>query len=199
MDGERKPQFIQYLRNKFWLIGARLLIKTFVKQCPVCFRWRMNPNQQMMAALPESRTKPQRAFLKVGVDYASPVMLRSRLGRNPSLTKAYIVVFICLVTRAVHLEVSDSTTIVFIAAFRRMVARRGIVIEVLSDNGTNFVGANNFLQNIIQKFNQTTIERAFNLHWNFITPNVLLIMEEFMRQLSNRQRTTYEELLEKAH
>lgn len=163
---------MQYIRNKFWLIGARILIKAFVRQCPICFRWRMKPNQQMMAALPESRTKPQRAFLKIGVDYAGPVMLRSRLGRNPTLSKAYIAVFVCLVTRAVHLElVSDSTTTAFIAAFRRMVARRGTVIEVLSDNGTNFVGANNFLQTVIQKLDQTSIEGTFNLRWKFITPN----------------------------
>ncbi len=36
------------------------------------------------------------------------------------------------------------------AAFRRFVARRGCPVEVLSDNGTNFVAANNELQELYQ-------------------------------------------------
>lgn len=165
---------LQYLRTKFWIIGARISVKTFNRKCPTCFRFRMNTNQQRMAALPPFRIQPQRAFLKIGIDYAGPVSLRFRLGRNPIITKAYIAVFVCLVTRAVHLElVSDATTTAFIAAFRRMTSRRGHVVEVVSDNGLNFVGGNNYLQQIIRKINDEApeVEQTFNLRWRFITPN----------------------------
>lgn len=89
----------------------------------------MKTAEQLMAALPTMRTIPIRAFTRTGVDYAGPVMIRSALGRLPKITKAYIAVFVCLVTRAIHLElVSNETTEAFIAALRRMIARRGLII-----------------------------------------------------------------------
>lgn len=77
-------------------------------------------------------------------------------------------------TRAIHLElVSDATTQAFIAALKRMVSCRGIFKEILSDNGSNFVGANNYLKAIIDdiKANSESIEQEFNFRWRFITPN----------------------------
>lgn len=42
-----------------------------------------------------------------------------------------------------HVEVvTDLTTQAFLAALRRLVARRGLVTDLYSDNDTNFVGAN---------------------------------------------------------
>lgn len=164
---------LQYLRTKYWLTGARQIAKNTTRQCPICFRYRMKTSEQLMAALPTIRTTPTRAFTRTGVDYAGPVMIRSALGRFPKLTKAYISVFVCLVTRAIHLElVSDETTEAFIEAFRRMVARRGLVAEMVSDNGRNFVGANNYLKTIIEEQQKRApeLEREFNLKWNFITP-----------------------------
>lgn len=97
-----------------------------------------------MSNLSNYRTTPSEAFSKCGIDYAVSVTLRSNLGRNPRLVKPSIEEFVCVVTRAIHLElVSDATTQAFIAALRRMIARRGQVVELISDKGTNFVGANN--------------------------------------------------------
>ncbi|GFU59026.1 uncharacterized protein TNCV_794371 [Trichonephila clavipes] len=55
------------------------------------------------------------------------------------------------VVKAIHLEiVSDLTTEAFLAALKRFVARRGRPIEIHSDNGRNFVGANNELRKILR-------------------------------------------------
>ena len=54
--------------------------------------------------------------------------------------------FTCLVSRAIHIEVTDELSIAaFINAFRRFVALRGPVKEIRSDRGTNFIGAINDL------------------------------------------------------
>lgn len=82
-------------------------------------------------------------FEKTGVDLCGPVNVKERAGRSKIMSKGYIVVFICMVTRAVHLEiVSNMSSERFIAAFRRMVSRRGHCREVFNEDGGNFVGAN---------------------------------------------------------
>lgn len=173
-NGHAGTQWIlQYLRKRFWITGARRLAKGLIQKCPICFKLRMKQSDQLMAELPIYRTTPVKAFFRTGVDYAGPVTIRSNLGRSPRLTKAWIAVFVCLVTRAIHLElVSDASTPAFIAALRRLISRRGTVAELISDNATNFVGANNFLTAISQQLNSEShlMERQFNIRWRFMTP-----------------------------
>lgn len=89
--------------------------------------------------------------------------------------KGYIAVFVCLVTRAVHLEpVMAMTTDAFKAAFLRFTARRGPCEMLLSDNGTNFVDANNELIEAYNSWDSSEMQRMINLEhcvWKFITPS----------------------------
>ncbi|XP_070170868.1 uncharacterized protein [Polyergus mexicanus] len=94
-----------------------------------------------MGNLPQ--VTPARLFLHTGVDYARPMWLHTSRGRGQRATKAFLVVFVCLSTRAVHLDVaSDYSADAFLAALRRFIARRGLCRALYSDCGTNFVGAN---------------------------------------------------------
>ena len=64
--------------------------------------------------------------------------------------KGCIAIFICIATRAVHIEVvEDYTSEAFIAAFHRFTTRRGFCKELYSDQGTNFVGADAQLKQMI--------------------------------------------------
>lgn len=99
-----------------------------------------------------------RAFSNCGVDYAGPIGVRMSKGRGSKTFKSYILLFVCLATKAIHLElVSDLTADAFIAAFRRFTARRGNVAHMYSDNGTNFVKANKILQ-----INDEKTEQEYN-------------------------------------
>lgn len=61
--------------------------------------------------------------------------------RNAITTKCYVSLFVCLTTKAVHLELAhDLSTQAFIAALNRFVSRRGIPSHMYSDRGTNFIG-----------------------------------------------------------
>lgn len=125
-----------------------------------------------MSSLPKYRTTPQRAFSQVGIDYAGPVNIRS-MNQTTNTAKAWIAVFVCLVTRAIHLElVSDATTQAFIAALKRMVSRRGKINHIISDNGRNFIGANNYLRAIMEEVEReaNNIAERFHLKWTFMTP-----------------------------
>lgn len=160
---------LQQFRQQFWTIGARKLAKTIIHHCTTCFRYRMKTQTQLMAQLPPTRTTLEKPFTKCGVDYLGPIGVMARPGRNPTITKGYVCVFVCFATRAIHLELAgDATTQTFIAALRRMIARRGTINQIHSDNGTNFVGA----RNILQAINKTSgwAQNTMNIRWKFQPP-----------------------------
>lgn len=95
-----------------------------------------------MGDLPRQRVVPARPFLHTGVDYAGPISLRMTKGRGYRSYKIFIAVFVCLSTKAVHLEVvSDYTSEAFLAVLKRFTSRRGLCRSLYSDCGTNFVRA----------------------------------------------------------
>lgn len=115
-------------------------------------------------------------FHSTSVDYAGPFHLKDRLGRGAKIYKAYIRLFVCFATKALHLEiVTDLTTEAFIATLKRFIARRGKPLHVFSDNGTNFAGANNELKRLIDFLtnNLDHIKRFGcneGINWHFIPP-----------------------------
>lgn len=142
---------LNYIRQRYWILGARGRIRNHVRSCITCFRQQPRSEVQQMGDLPRVRVTPSRAFFRSGVDYAGPMAYKSRAGRGFRTEKGYVALFVCLSTRAIHLEfVSDLSTVAFLAAFRRFVARRGRCGELMSDNATNFVGARRQLGDILQ-------------------------------------------------
>lgn len=77
-------------------------------------------------------------------------------------------------TKAVHLEiVSNLTTDGFIATFKRFLGRRGKPANVFSDNGSNFLGANNELSELYEFLQNNELYVSENLAtericWHFI-------------------------------
>ncbi|GFV12173.1 uncharacterized protein TNCV_1536701 [Trichonephila clavipes] len=93
-----------------------------------------------MGDLPESRVCPSSVFQRTGIDFAGPFLIRSSKGRGSRNTECYICVFVCLATKAVHLEVvSDLTSKAFIACLKRFVARRGKTIRDLLRSRNQFL------------------------------------------------------------
>ena len=90
-------------------------------------------------------------FEVTGMDYAGPLTLKKGHTRRPVYIKAYLAIFVCFSTKAVHIEVvEDLTTEDFLAALRRFISRRGLPSQLHSDNGSNFGGAKNDL-NLLYK------------------------------------------------
>ena len=75
--------------------------------------------------------------------------------------KRYLCLFICLVTRAVHLEIAFGLdTDPFLNAFYRMASRRGLPEETFSDNGTNLKGADAELKSLVMKLENVRINQS---------------------------------------
>ncbi|XP_062713425.1 uncharacterized protein LOC134290324 [Aedes albopictus] len=166
------------IRNKFWVLGGRDLLRQVYHQCHTCFRRKPVLIQQATADLPSTRVIPSRPFSISGVDYCGPVYLRAA-HRRASPTKAYIAVFVCFSTRSVHLElVGDLSTAAFLAALKRFVARRGKVSEIHSDNATNYKGAANELNQLYKLLKSDNSSRRLifdwcansEITWKFIPP-----------------------------
>ncbi|XP_059056265.1 uncharacterized protein LOC131850114 [Achroia grisella] len=206
------PQLmLNYLRSKFWIMGAKRLIKQYVHKCVRCVRFSSRIKNPFMGQLPSSRTAVNRAFYQSGVDYAGPINLRVSKGRGHRSYKGYICLFICMSTRAIHLEaVSDLSTEGFLAAFKRFVSRRGHCADVWSDNGTNFVGASRELKTLYGKeMSSMTSEIANALanngtNWHFIPPHTphfgglwesgVRSTKHHLRRIIGNTTLTYEEM-----
>uniref|UniRef100_A0A1B0DGC1 Uncharacterized protein n=1 Tax=Phlebotomus papatasi TaxID=29031 RepID=A0A1B0DGC1_PHLPP len=90
----------------------------------------------------------------------------------------YVAVYVCFVTRAVHLElVHDLTSEAFIASLRRFCARRGKPSDIFCDNAKNFVGAAKQISDIHQLLRDEKIQTSIStdsaqqgIRFHFIPP-----------------------------
>lgn len=128
------PQLLlSSVRRRVWIVGGRSLARRVVHNCVFCFK--ANPKQKnpFMADLPASRVTPEFPFSIVGTDYAGPFLLRERRGRGVRRMKCYLCIFVCLTTKALHLEVvMDLTKEAFLSALNRFISRRGKPTHIYS-------------------------------------------------------------------
>ncbi|XP_065224341.1 uncharacterized protein LOC135848369 [Planococcus citri] len=158
-----------YIQNQYWIVGGvNNAIKKVIRECVLCRRLPAVTGKQIMGQLPSTRITPARPFLNVGIDLCGPFTVRCLGHRSLKHNKVYAAFFVCMCTRAVHIElVSDLSTDVFLKAFRRFAARRGLPSQVYSDNGKNFVGANNILK---EQYKIQQYAANEQIKWQFITP-----------------------------
>ncbi|KAJ0169299.1 hypothetical protein K1T71_015183 [Dendrolimus kikuchii] len=153
-------------------------VKEIKSLCITCLRFSQRKKAPLMGQLPEVQVKPDKPFKATGVDYAGPINIRFSPGRGAKSYKGYICLFVCMITRAIHLEVvSDLTSKGFIAAFRRFIGRRGRCQDVYSDNGTNSVGADKDLREMFDRAKSKLPEEISELlslegtTWHYIPPH----------------------------
>ncbi|XP_070138635.1 uncharacterized protein [Drosophila bipectinata] len=162
---------VNELRQRFWIPKLRSTLARIRRSCQQCKNRQAAPKPPRMAELPYPRVAAfHRPFSYTGVDYFGPLMVRVRR----SSEKRYGVLFTCLSTRAIHLEVAYSlTTDSCILAVRSFMARRGCPVELWSDNGTNFQGACTELRRAFEDMDKDLLSREFTgpqMTWKFIPP-----------------------------
>ena len=130
-----------------------------------------------MADLPEFRfpdVNKQYPFVNTGMDMFGPFYIEDK---RESTQMHYVCLFTCLVTRAVHLEVChDLSTDCLLMTIRRFVSRRGYPDLIVSDNGENFIGANQAMKLKFQRTYKPDNEyirlqlAQQNIQWTFNPP-----------------------------
>lgn len=131
-----------------WIVGGRKLISSIIFKCIICKKLRGKREVQKMSDLPSDRLTTDPPFTHVGLDVFGPWSVATRRTRGGAAeSKRWAVIFACLSTGVVHLEVIESmSTSSFINTLRRFLAIHGPVKHRRSDRGTNFIGACKELQ-----------------------------------------------------
>lgn len=145
----------------YWIVGASTAVASTISKCITCRKLRSAVQEQRMAELPEDRVETAPPFSNCAVDYFGPVTIKE--GRKE--LKRYGVLFTCMASRAIHIEVAATLeTDSFINALRRFICRRGPIRQLRSDQGTNFVGARRELKEALDELNHTKIRSELLRH-----------------------------------
>ena len=123
-------------RERFWIIKGRQAVKRVLKLCVTCRKLEGTPYRTpQVPDLPEFRVSEDPPFTYTGVDFAGPLYIKEEKSENDENEKAYVCLFTCASTRAVHLELVRTLTLEsFLNAFRRFSSRRGLPARLISDN-----------------------------------------------------------------
>ncbi|XP_037931242.1 uncharacterized protein LOC119666046 [Teleopsis dalmanni] len=131
--------------------------------------------KQRMATLPKARVTPFPPFARSGLDYCGPFNIRIGSKAVRTVRKAYVAIFECMVTKALHIELTeDLTSEAFINTYTRFVNRRGPCNHLYSDNATTFIGADRLMTADLQachnKYSQQQLANR-GTKWHFLPPD----------------------------
>lgn len=146
------------IRSRFWIVKLIKLVKATKRNCVICRKMDKKLNEQAMGQLPMDRLKPTPAWYATALDFFGPFKIKDEVKKRTT-GKAYGIIFNCLASRAVHVEISpDYSTEKFLMALRRFVSIRGYPSKLYSDNGSQLVAANVELRSVIQGLDQKSLK-----------------------------------------
>ncbi|GFW52081.1 integrase catalytic domain-containing protein [Trichonephila clavipes] len=206
------PQSLLYqIRQNFWILNGRNICRKVVHNCVNCCKANPTCTDQIMADLPKDRVIKNYPFNVSGVDFCGLFYIKYKGQRKGVYNKIYVCIFICFVSKAVHLDiVTDLTSNAFIATLKRFIFRRGKCAKLYSDNATNFVGANIELKkmfNLVCKPDEALASymASEGIDWKFLPPRApnfgglweagVKSFKFYLKRVVGNIRLTYEEFL----
>ena len=193
------------VRQKYWIPKLRALVKSVRHKCNHCKKYRAKVlSAPPTSALPRFRTELTEPFNVTGVDFAGPLLYKSG---NNGTSKAYITLFTCASTRAVHLKLcKDMTVMEFKRGLKEFVARRGAPELIVSDNAKTFQAAKKWLstlrkdEDLFNFLSAEEIEWKFNMSrapwWGGFFERLIGITKSTLSKAIGRALLTFEELEE---
>ena len=154
------------MRETYWVPRLRQMTKRVRSRCWGCKKFRVKAYQSPPPGiLPSTRTQGSTPFEVLGVDFAGPIRYHTR---KKAEKKAYLALFGCSLTRAVHLELLKSLVLGdFIACLKRFVARRGKPKVIYSDNGSTFKAASTWLKKVEKDERLNSNLADLSIRWIF--------------------------------
>ena len=160
------PATMAEVRERYCAPRLRRLVKQIGSNCHGCVRFRA----QSYHRPPPGRLLPTRSegttpFQVLGVDFAGPIRYKTTAGAE---RKSYLVLYVCSLTRAVHLELLRSLEVVeSLPSLKRLIARRGRPHVIYSDKATTFKAAERWLKQAQkhERFNALLVDKG--IQWRF--------------------------------
>ncbi len=141
--------------NGIWILGCSSEVSSLIYKCTKCRKLRKCNQEQKMADLPPERMETTPPFTYSGMDCFGPFYVKE--GRRE--LKRYGLLFTCMCSRAIHLEVLDDlSTDAFLNALRCFIAIRGNVSQLHNDQGTNFIGAKREFMELMKGMDQECVK-----------------------------------------
>lgn len=76
-----------FIRHRFWILKVKRAVKTIIRKCVTCFKYRAQTREQQMGKLPIERTTEARPFFNSGVDFCGPFDIKNMVGRGSRTSK----------------------------------------------------------------------------------------------------------------
>ena len=195
---------LNYMRScGLWIIQGRQSVNKVLRSCMTCKKINSLPYAYPKETdLPKSRVNLTHPFQEVGVDYMGPIMTIM----DKSETKMYILLFTCMATRAVHLELlPDMSTKQFVLAMIRFTSLYGQLKTLHSDNARSFIKGFSIFQNyctdpmFIKKFGPHNIKHvtvpSYSPWVSGAWERMVRVVKACIRKSVGRSKVTYFELL----
>ena len=144
-------------------------IKKNLRRCVKCRRIEgQHYSLPQQPELPDERVSDDPPFAHTEIDFAGPLYTSEKV-ENAEDAKAYVCLFTCASTRAVHLELTKRLSAeAFMLAFRRFTSRRGLPATVLSDNAKTFKAASKDIVKIVRAKEVIQYMSNNGVTWKFI-------------------------------
>jgi hypothetical protein len=181
---------LSHVRQHVWITSGREAVKRVRNQCVPCRQFRPKAALQMMADVHRARLGAHEPpFTYTSVDYFGPIEVVH--GRGSA--KRWGVLFTCLVTRAVYVDVAISLSADdFLLVLRRFASIYKKPAFMFSDNGTNLVGAERILREELERLKgdeEHVIQlKGLGINWTFQpaqTPHFEGSHESLVRSVKN--------------
>jgi hypothetical protein len=145
-------QTLSSLREQFWIIRGREIVKKNVRRCVVCKRNEGRPyNPQVQPDLLSFIVDEAPPFAHTGLDFLGPLYVSKKSNEQDAISseKMYVCLYTCASTRAIHLELTPDLTVpLFLRSFRIFFSLFGLPATLISDNAKTFTSASREVKNI---------------------------------------------------
>ena len=142
-----------FLREKYWIVKSRQLMRTLLRTCVKCRRITSRQMMPIMGNMPESRLRlshDEPPWTHVGVDLTGAIQLKKVGRRTVTPEQAYIVLYTCMTTCSIYLDLMLSNKAEdFLLSFKRLCRDVGTPRYIYSDHAGYFSRAKRRIARII--------------------------------------------------
>ncbi|XP_054708996.1 uncharacterized protein LOC129218696 [Uloborus diversus] len=140
---------LAHLRETYYIIKGRKYVKSVLKSCIICKRFKVRPGKEEIAPLPKDRIIESPPFETCAVDFAGPIFIKTKSGPE-KLT-------LC------------SSPVELLELF----IWKGLCKIVYSDNAKTFIKTDSLLKEVWSKISKAEVQQYFTkirIVWKFIVP-----------------------------